>query len=64
MLQPDAIRLQMMHKTILYMANSATFGLAKGGLTCFAKIFVLKQTFGLRLNFCAKNPRLRKVANR
>jgi len=38
--------------------------LAKGGLTCFDEIFVVKQTFVLRMNICAKIPALRQAAKR
>lgn len=44
--------------------RTANSSLAKGGLTCFAETFVLKQTFDFRMNFGAKNPALRQAANR
>ena len=38
--------------------------LPKAGLKCFDCAFVQGSTFVLRLNFCAKNPRLRQYPNR
>ena len=38
--------------------------LPKAGLTFFDWTFVQGSTFVLRLNFCAKNPRLRQYPNR
>jgi hypothetical protein len=38
--------------------------LPKAGLNGFDWTFVQGSTFVLRLNFCAKNPRLRKAENR
>lgn len=39
-------------------------GLPKAGLNGFDWAFVQGSTFVLRLNFCAKNPRLRQAPNR
>ena len=44
--------------------TTANSGLAKGGVSCFVETFVVNQTFVLRMNICAKNPRLRKYAKR
>jgi hypothetical protein len=44
--------------------TTANSGLAKGGVSCFVETFVVKQTFVLRMNFSAKNPALRKSADR
>jgi len=38
--------------------------LPKAGLNSFDWTFVQGSTFVLRLNFCAKNPRLRQYSNR
>ena len=38
--------------------------LPKAGLKCFDCAFVQGSTFVLRLNFSAKNPRLRQYPNR
>lgn len=43
---------------------AANSGFALWGLTCFVEVFVLKQTFLLRMNFGAKNPPQRKAAKR
>ena len=34
--------------------------LPKAGLKCFYETFVQGSTFGILMNFCAKNPRLRQ----
>ena len=38
--------------------------LPKAGLKCFYETFVQGSTFGIPLNYCAKNPRLRQYPNR
>ena len=44
--------------------TTANSGFALWGLTFFVETFVVKQTFVLRMNFSAKNPALRKSADR
>lgn len=44
--------------------TTANSGLAKGGLSYFVEILMLKQTFRLRMNLSAKNPALRQAAKR
>ena len=44
--------------------TTANTVLPKAGLNSFDWTFVQGSTFVLRLNFCAKNPRLRKAAKR
>jgi hypothetical protein len=45
-------------------ATSANIGFAKAGVTCFYDSLELNQSAVLRLNICAKNPRLRKAEKR
>jgi len=44
--------------------TTANIGFAKAGVTCFYDSFVLNQSVVLRLNICAKKPRLRKAEKR
>ena len=46
------------------MKTATNIGLAIWRLKCFYETFVQGSTAVILLNFCAKNPRLRKAAKR
>jgi hypothetical protein len=44
--------------------TAANMGFAKWRVQCFYDTFAQGSTFGILMNFCAKNPPLRKAQNR